>query len=197
MRRHLASFMLVVLVILTSEINCSAHDASIPPLPRVVRPACPFEGCTYGEWTLRKRTFVYEEPNEKARIINVLKPGSRIRSLTGEVHLLRYGRILALKDVTLKCLQENPPGKLRVARGEMVNLMEYMGEGLYTIWHKGRMCQTWQGWETPDAYLPAGQIWGKLLRPSTQQWWVRIQIPKAARTGWILNPNAKGMDRLE
>ncbi len=139
---------------------------------------------------------MYEEPNDKAQIITVLKPGSRVRSLTGEVHLLQYGRVVVLKDVTLDCLQKNPPEKLRVTRGQIVYVMEYLGEAQYRLWHQGRMCETWQGWETPNAYLSATEMWGRLVQASIQQWWVKIVIPKTSRTGWLLNPDAEGMVRL-
>ncbi len=172
----------------------SAGKPLPPPLPLISRPACPFEGCTYGPWILKQRTIVYAAPKTAASQVAVLEVGTKVVSLTGEVHTLRYGKIRVLRDNVVTCNQDNYPKKLFLKRGEYVYEFEYLGEGQHKVWHPQGICVLFQGWSLPKAPLSPSEAWGVLEQEGIQEWWVRIKVPQTGVKGWVLNPKAKGMD---
>ncbi len=60
-------------------------NASPPPAVFIDKGACPFECCTYREWTVEKDTEFYDKVDGKKIIGKVVK-GTKIQGVTGEVH---------------------------------------------------------------------------------------------------------------
>jgi pentatricopeptide repeat protein len=57
-----------------------------PPENYIARPACPFECCRFGNWSVLKDTELFAAPGS-FKVLGRAVQGSRVTALTGEVHL--------------------------------------------------------------------------------------------------------------
>lgn len=105
----------------TLFLNCFAQAMSSPPTAKppemfIDKGACPFECCTYREWTVKKDTELFDKVGGTKIVGKALK-GTQVMALTGEVH-------------TAPFKMTNPDGK-------DFYLLTYLGEGLWKIWQDG------------------------------------------------------------
>jgi hypothetical protein len=187
------SYLLFVCLVLgcpvISQQNPSAPQKGNPPtLPVIDQDACPFEGCTFGEWTLRKQTPLYTTwKADRVQIGNLIK-GQKVNGLTG-VHVTR-------KPDTIQTQVDIP--ELSLKKGETFFRYMYRGEGAADIWVKGK----WM--KEKDCTFVTEKDGGGCLRDcpaivienGDKEWWVRIQT-KSGKVGWAkVEDNIDGMDSL-
>jgi hypothetical protein len=160
-----------------------SQDASPPKLPYFDWKACPFETCSYGEWTARKPIAVYDTWEEKRHEIARIVEGEKVLAETGVVITLRPGIIRMDRDL--------PEQKLK--RGETLLTYSYRGEGFsavsvhgkyesdfdisFTKWPDGTGCGSEHCAAT---YVDLG----------SKVWWVKVKLA-SGRTGWL---NTEGAD---
>ena len=85
----------------------------------------PFECCTYREWEVLETTSLTDEPFGTIEVGTVLA-GQRVLGVTGEVHL---------RPEPIAVVHEHPP----FAMGEVLFLLDYIGEGFYRYWRNGEI----------------------------------------------------------
>jgi hypothetical protein len=90
-----------------------------PPSPYIDKGACPFECCTYREWTAKEAIALVDQPNGK-RAVAQLHKGEKVQGVTGEVHSVP-SRVVATKD--------NPNAKVKA--GDVIYVLHYLGEGAW------------------------------------------------------------------
>jgi hypothetical protein len=125
----------------------TAAAQTAPPSPYVAKGACPFECCTYRNWTALKAITLYDKPNGK--VMGALKKGENVKALTGEVHSTPL-RVVTAKD--------HPEAKIKA--GETIYILHYVGEGFWSVWHDGRVVQVENFSETGP--YPEETWWVKL-----------------------------------
>src|SRR5688500_3012645 len=64
-----------------------------PPVPFEDPGACPFELCTYGEWTARQPVAVRRERRRGSPIVFRVARGETVTAITGVVVTLEAGRV--------------------------------------------------------------------------------------------------------
>jgi hypothetical protein len=137
-----------------------------PPKVFIDQGACPFECCSYGEWTVKMTTVIYDEVDGK-KIIGTAKPGTKVFAQTGEVHTVpvkvKYHRPLGFTGGA------SPSGPLE--DGETVWALTFQGEDYWKVWKDGEII-TEVPLHLPDKKAPAST------------WWVKIRLPDGL-TGWI------------
>lgn len=94
----------------------SLANGAEPPKMYVDKGACPFECCTYREWTVTKDTDLFDAVDGKKKV-GVAKKGSKVTGVTGEVHTV--------------------PLKMKDKEGNEFFLLTYQGEGFWKIWKDG------------------------------------------------------------
>ena len=92
---------LVVVLPGRSAQNGGTATKDAPPAVYVDEGACPFECCTYREWTVRKSVTVFDRPN--GRETAHLSKGERLKALTGEVISI-YNEVGSVKAKLVRAL---------------------------------------------------------------------------------------------
>ena len=165
------------------------EDRTKPPaLPVVDEGACPFEGCTFGEWTVTKETLLYSTWKKDRVETGRLQKGEKVAGLTG-VHITE-------KPDTIRVLKDIP--ELSLKRGDTFYRYMYRGEGFADIWVHGE----WKK-ETDCSFVTEKDAGGCLRDCSAQvvedgvkEWWVKVRT-KSGEVGWTkADGNFDGMDSL-
>ncbi|MBS1969445.1 MAG: hypothetical protein JSU04_04025 [Bdellovibrionales bacterium] len=101
--------------------------ANAPPKIFVDKGACPFECCTYREWTTEKDTDLFDSVDGKKKV-GKAKKGEKVTALTGEVHTI--------------------PMKVKTNEGKELYVLTSQGEGFWKVWEDGKVVEnvteTWQ-----------------------------------------------------
>jgi len=158
----------------------SAADApSGPPVQEgwyIVRPACPFEGCSLDwMWRVVDRTPFYAA-DKSAKESGWFAAGQVLQPLQA------YVRVRPVRGVVQK-----PDAQLK--RGEMVWLLDPEGEGFFRLWRPGGLIS----WEVPDD--PKHVRWDQPLDLARRlEWWVQVK-PASGTPVWLRNP--RGMECMD
>jgi hypothetical protein len=156
-----------------------------PSSPWLAAGACPFECCTYGEWTAVTTISVHPAELDSSAVAFTLAPGEPFTASTGNVYVISPGVAVATDTITLG----SPP--LRLSVGDTVQLLDHLGEGVYNLRHDGLVFVGEGFWAMmPLSGRPAA---GTLLAEPVTEWWVRIATPDG-REGWIeMNREGQGV----
>jgi hypothetical protein len=152
---------------------------SVPPLPYVDAGACPFEGCVYREWPVLADTRLLADRRDDAPVIARVQRGAIVQGLTGVVVTTKLGRANVVRQVTIG------DRRIAVQPGDRVDLIHYLGEGVFKIWVRGGIDAEFIPDETsckrsPQLFDRCGIQMGEL--PETV-WWARVRT-KDGQEGW-------------
>lgn len=162
-----------VLFIASLYVGGASAQSGGPRMPFVDKGACPFECCSYREWTVEKPTVVRTAMRDGSPIAFRLKNGEKVSGVTGTVITTRAGIVRVLKNTTLD--------NVKLRRGDNLYLLTYLGEGFSKIWYKGRIFQG-------DPY---DQTLYKQIRLPIDVWWVKVKN-RRGQTGWSRQPDNFG-----
>lgn len=144
-----------------------------PPMPFVDKGACPFECCTYRQWTAKQPTAILSAMKANASVAFRVGKGEHVRGMTGVVITERAGIAEVLKSTT--------QDKVRLTRGDRVFLLTNLGEGFKKAWFKKRFFQA----------EPYDTATFKIVREPKSVWWVKIRNSKG-EIGWSRQPEHFG-----
>ncbi len=138
--------------------------------------ACPFEGCTYRDWTANKDTIIRVNRSDDSPVAFRVRKGEKITGITGTVLTLRAGCAEVLSPLNVEG-QELAPGSI-------VHPLRYEGEGFWKIWVQGK-----------TGAVAIGQNVEMIEYPETV-WWVKIRNARG-EIGWSNQPeNFDNKDRF-
>jgi len=149
----------------------SAQDG--PPVPFADKGACPFECCTYRQWTVKEPTAVHISMNDKSSIAFRVRSGDKVRGLTGTVITEKAGIAEAIKG--------NVQDGVRLRSGDRIYLLTNLGEGFMKAWFKKRFFQA-EAFDTSTF---------KIVREPKSVWWVKVRNSKG-KIGWSREPEHFG-----
>ena len=104
-----------------------AEQSKRPDLPFFDWNACPFEGCSYRQWTARKPVAVYDTWKHARRPVAQLAMGDKVGAITGVVITYKPGVIRMDHDLPQEGLK----------RGDIILTYVYRGEGSEAAWFNG------------------------------------------------------------
>jgi hypothetical protein len=133
---------------------------SAPPSPFIDKGACPFECCTYREWTANQEISLVDQPNGK-KVVAQLHKGEKVQGVTGEVHSIPM-RVIAKYD--------DPETGVKI--GDVIYALHYDGEGYWKVWHKGKL-------KDMEGILDKGPT-------PKATWWVQIKTASGI-VGWAVS----------
>ncbi|MEQ1637855.1 MAG: hypothetical protein ABL903_14315 [Methylococcales bacterium] len=136
-----------------------------PPIPYQDFGACPFEYCKYGKWIAKKETSIRTDMQKDSPISFTIKPGEIVSAFTGVVITSKPGKAKVIKPIVF--------GDITANVGDIVYLLTNHGEGVSTIWYKGR------SWES-DFDMTVNL---EYLKRSESVWWVKIKS-NLGQIGW-------------
>jgi hypothetical protein len=151
---------MALLAISASEAAQSNATEQSTPHIYVDRGACPFECCTYRQWTVKQRTALLDRPNGK-RIIATLSKGEVVTGMTGEV---------ISSPIAIKAGRDVPETPIK--KGDTFYVLHYEGEGYWKVLFRGK---------TVDVHQSVINV----PQPKTQ-WWVKIKDSHGV-IGWALS----------
>ena len=176
--------MLAILVALLLTASVAAPQAPPPPAPRMPHfdwGACPFECCTYRAWTATRRTTALLSRETTAPIAFSLRPGERVRAVTGVVVTARPGIIRIREAISVGA--EGDPVFLQP--GDLVYMLHNQGAGFGLFWFKGKLFSD-QFWSDELGVINGTTAFEVLSLP-TVTWWVKLKNSKGV-IGWSLHP---------
>ncbi len=154
-----------------------------PPAVYVDKGACPFECCTYRQWTTDKTTVAYATSDKNSKVIGKFVAGKKVVAITGEV------RTVPGKYVIIRAHGRYKPG-------DVLWVYTPLGEGHYKVWFKGRMYDEELDYvsgpfeQTFPRCEDAKDCWGKLETEIKSDWWVKIR--SGSFVGWTNEPDNFG-----
>lgn len=129
-----------------------------PPSPFIDKGACPFECCTYREWTANQEISLLDQPNGK-KVVAQLHKGEKVQGVTGEVH-----------SIPLRTTAKRDDLQNGIRTGDVIYLLHPVGEGFWKAWHNGKLIETDDVPEKGPRYT----------------WWVQIKTA-AGIVGWAVS----------
>lgn len=160
------------------------RNPNSPAEPYIVRPACPFECCQYGEWQARTTILVYASEGKVDQPLFTLRAGDSVRAKTGSVHVSRVGRVKIVSRVERGWAEFGEHEMPALAVGDTVYILSYVGEGHWQYWFRGLVGVGPELWSEP---MNEGHSPGELLAEPVREWWVQV-TDRRGRTGWLIVP---------
>jgi hypothetical protein len=146
------------------------QPAPCPELPRFVWNACPFEGCTYREWTAAEAVPVYDTWKGTRQQIAQLAVRGKVFAITGVVITKKPGVIRVDEDM--------PERKLK--KGDIILTYTYHGEGDSEACFQGRY---YPHFDIRFSKSADGSSY-VYVDPGKKEWWAKVRL-KSGRTGWV------------
>ena len=179
-------------------LQASGGLAQGPPLPYEDRGACPFECCTYRDWTAEIPLTAYEshDPRAPKTAVFTIAAGERVTAMTGLVRTIVAGEAVVTAPTSVDVLSHKFPMNraetLTFEPGDRVYLLAPRGEGWMSGWYRGRVLDEFDATmfgRTEDCEKRR-RCTGTIERAPEIDWWVRIRNARG-RIGWVLMPRAK------
>lgn len=154
--------------------------------------ACPFECCGYRTWREPVDLALLSDPRT-GEPVDTIPAGERFEAETGIVFVT--GLMLAIPTDTLGVYGDpRPDSPLPGERwrptwfpGDTLVVLDYVGEGVFNVWHEGQVAQVSQFWESPQVDLGPGPSRGMSIGAHGTEWWVRARRADGT-VGWFLQP---------
>ena len=129
------------------------------------RGACPFECCTYRKWLAQKNISAHKDMNEQSPTAFRVRKGEWVDGVTGVVVTTKLGQARVTRPIAL--------GRYRAKPGELVEVLNYAGEGIYKLRFRRTVIQ-------PGDYDDSGI---SVVKEPETIWWVQLRN-KIGQLGW-------------
>ncbi len=145
--------------------------------------ACPFEGCTYGEWSTKDKIKIFKEPKLESDIVGNIPAEKRFNALNGKIEIVPG---IAYKKTELPSIGYTESETSKIEYKQPIYILHYVGEGFYKVT---------QNKEFGYLQLPSDEKifkeyesnydWIKIEKyPTEFKWWAEIEYLDLK--GWIL-----------
>ncbi len=173
------------------EVSANADvSENSPPVNYRDEGHCPFEGCIYGNWSVKENTTVYKDTDIGQAAFQVM-PSDKITAVTGVVITKETGQALALKDMELHGEQDL---KAQVKKGDIIYVLNYEGEGVYKLWHRGKIVYEQldpENTKQNPEYTQEHLLGIRTIRLPKTEWWIKIRNSHGEE-GWTNQPDNFG-----
>lgn len=145
---------------------------------------CPFECCTYREWSADDDIAIHKSRSERSRIVFRLHRGEAVYGLTGVVVTEKPGVIRIDKPVQDGFFKGSDKPQLSLNAGDIVYMLSPLGEGFYLFWYQGKVYQSG---------LALAAMPGVDGREAKMIWWKLVKNRKG-KTGWTNSSKFNNVD---
>jgi hypothetical protein len=158
--------------------------AQTPPATFESWGVCPFECCTYREWTVDSDIPVHQDRNDQSPVVFHLRRGESVKGITGVVITEHPAAIRINRELRDGFIEGNREPQLSFKRGDVVYMLTPLGEGSYRFWYKGKVYQS----GIDLAAMPG--VEGKTMKLT---WWKQVRN-KAGKVGWTKSEKFGNID---
>jgi len=176
--KKLIPYIVLVAFFAIADRSVEASNFEKPPIPYYDEGACPFECCTYKEWTAKSKTILRKNHNDSAPVIGIIQPGESVQGLTGVVITTKPGKIRITKAITM-----DEEKKISLKPGDIIYYLHYVGEGYDMFWFKGKTFVDQTSIETDKKT----EYWETITLPKWV-WWAKIKKSNG-KIGWTRQLN--------
>jgi len=159
--------------------GCGRTQQAGPPIPFNEPGACPFQCCTYREWSVDWGTDIRADKRDDAPVAFHVAVNDTVTAVTGVVMTTKAGRAAATRPLSVGT--KHTP----VAAGEPIYLLRSVGGGDWKIWIKGQTDEQYIG---SPAYCASGKQGSdecalSVVEQPENVWWVQVRDAQG-REGW-------------
>lgn len=152
-------------------------------MPLVERPACPGEGCSFGEWLACDTVSVFLHEGDTTALAGRLLPGEPMTVHDGAVIVRTPGIVAVQRDGPRGFSQA---GEVALAPGDTVYVLNYLGEGVFNAWVRDTLMEVevfwpWDDWLVGDDHDYAGEV----VQEADTEFWLRVAAPGGGE-GFVL-----------
>jgi hypothetical protein len=161
----------------------SAFAQEKPPLPYYDWGACPFECCTYREWSTNRPVAAHKSRSNNSPAVFHVEKSQKVQGVTGVVITKEFGVTKILKPTQIGYTKTSKSPELSLRAGEVVYTLHYLGEAYDLFWYRGKTYSD-QISVPEDAFgsVPFSEDLRVESRPKTE-WWVKIRSEQG-KVGW-------------
>lgn len=145
---------------------------------------CPFECCTYREWTADDDIPVHKERNDKSAVVFRLQRGQAVDGVNGVVVAEKPGAVTIDRTVRDGYVEGNEQPQLSLHAGDVVYMVSPLGEGAYLFWYQGKIYQS----GNDLTGMP-----GVDGREAKITWWKQVRN-KSGKSGWTNSDKFSNVD---
>ena len=146
--------------------------------------ACPFECCTYGDWTPTGDVPLRARPIQAEAVRAMIPAAQTFAADSGFVQVT----MVSLVEVT-DTVWSDPEGDAPIVPGDTLVVLDYVGEGFWNVWDGERVRQISGFWGAEVTPVRGNLITGERY---AREWWVHATTRTGER-GWF---NADSVARL-
>ena len=155
-----------------------------PPNPYESWGVCPFECCTYRQWTSDAEIPVHKERSERSLVLFRLQRDERVDALTGVVVTENPAAIKIDRPVRDGFIDGDDQPRLAFKPGDVVYMLTPLGEGSYLFWYQGKVYHS----GINLAAMPG--VDGKGMKLT---WWKQVRN-SSGETGWTTSDHFRNVD---
>lgn len=172
---------LAALALLLSATLAAAQE--MPPPAFESWGVCPFECCTYRQWTADDDIPVHRDRDNRSALAFQLHRGDAVDGVNGVVVAEQARPITIDSPVRDGYLAGSEKPQLTLNPGDVVVVVAPLGEGAYRFWYQGRV------------YTSGAGLAGMLAGPSKTRftWWKQVKNA-AGKTGWTASEKFSNVD---
>jgi hypothetical protein len=149
--------------------------------------ACPFEGCTYGEWSTNDIVKVLKEPKLNSDIIGNIPADTEFNAISGKIEIVP-GVAFKVKEIPSIGYTESETSKIEY--NQPIYILHYVGEGFNKI-NQNNEFGFLQIPSDKNMFIEykSNYDWLKIEKyPTEFKWWAKIEYLDLK--GWILVNNS-------
>lgn len=149
-----------------------------PALPFYDVGACPFDCCSYGNWSANSATALRADHDDSAPVIASVQAGEDVLGVTGAVITSKAGRVKIERETIFSV--ENSKEEIMLRPGDVIYFLRYVGEGFDKFFFEGlyligrtdiKRAGKGESWQVID--LPVWTWWAKIRRNNGETGWTR------------------------
>jgi len=173
---------LAIVIVALGVMSCGRTTTQAgPPIPYDDDGACPFQCCTYREWSVDFEwgTDLRSDRHDEAPVAFHAAYNDTVQGLTGVVTTTKVGRARASRQITVGANHQVVPA------GETIYLLRNVGGGDWKIWFNGVVDRQYipsQGYCTGDRQSSDECAITITEQPETV-WWAKVQNSRG-QEGW-------------
>lgn len=164
-----------------------AMAQKMPPAGYENWDVCPFECCTYRQWTADDAVAVHKSRSDTSPLVFRVQAGEDVQGLTGVVVTEQAGLVTLGKSLRDGFIKGSDQPQLSLTAGEVVYPLAPLGEGAFLFWYHGKVYRS---------SIDLGSSAAAGARPPRISWWKLVRN-QAGQSGWTRSDHFKHVDACE